>query len=165
MLASAATNVALGFSGFAALLGIASLGWNILSWWLPRRRDLRVTASVGADGPGEEIQVIIIVHAGNRSERPLPVGNFGLLTQDDPRIPYPFVAEHSPRSIDPRDAGMVSRTVQELESFDFTRPVVPFVRLRTGEVVTPMIEVMEKIAQRHNEPDSSGSPAGSQAPD
>src|SRR5713101_1688587 len=135
--ADAATNVAVGLGAFGALMGLATFGWNVFTWWSRRRRQIDVYAALSFGGPGDEVHLFVSVTAIKRGEQRLGIVGYGLLTQNPRRSPSQFLDANAPRAIDPFDSAGAQAEGEFLEQhgFDLSRPVTPFVRMATGELV------------------------------
>jgi hypothetical protein len=137
------STVAVAVAAYAAVVATASLGWQIYAW--RHRQKSRVAVSVrlaiASPSPGVTVHVLSIA-ATNNSEHAVRVTGVGVdLNRKDGWQFHQAVAIYGatlPGVVQPHDAGvaMIDRGGAEAEGLSLAEPVVAWVRLATGEVVS-----------------------------
>ena len=128
-------------SGYAAVVGTASLGWQA---WRARRADahgITTSVSFAIVGTSPPVQAVCVKAVNARGARSIGVTSAGLDLQDGSGGTFVVANMEPPTTIpgtvQPGHAleAYLSRNAIDQAGFDLTRPITGFVRLATGEIL------------------------------
>lgn len=128
-------------AGYAAVVSTAALGWQVYSWRHKRQSHVDVDARLAlaflpdSDSP----EKVVAVSVANRSDHPVRVTGAGLDLQDGSGYQLHHVGQFPgstlPGMVEPYDSASAFLPLEQIEAegIDFSRPVIAWARLATGE--------------------------------